>query len=361
MKTFVALALAGSAVAQGVTSAIAPSSSAPAGCESSASGSYQISVVNVTASAKKRGFQRRQLAGTLTVTLEDGVMKDQADRTGYIASNYQWQFDAPPQTGAIYTAGFSLCSNGSFALGGSAIFYQCYTGGFYNIYDRDWASQCSPIYLEAVGSGTVSQTSDGQPGATTALTQVTQKTDGQPNAPTSAVVITQITDGQPQGPTGLPVITQISDGQPQAPSSAAVISQISDGQPQAPTSGAVISQISDGQPQAPTSAAVITQISDGQPQAPTSAVVITQISDGQPQAPTSAAVITQISDGQPQAPTSLISQISDGQPQAPVATGNLTGNYTASATASAFTGAAATPVYGMGAFAAGLFGLAALL
>ena len=95
MKTFVALALAGSTVAQGVTSAIAPTSSAPAGCESSASGSYQISVVNVTASAKKRGFQRRQLAGTLTVTLEDGVMKDQADRTGYIASNYQYVTPQP--------------------------------------------------------------------------------------------------------------------------------------------------------------------------------------------------------------------------------------------------------------------------
>ncbi|KAF2658405.1 hypothetical protein K491DRAFT_267100 [Lophiostoma macrostomum CBS 122681] len=323
MKTFVALALAGSAVAQGVTSAIAPDASAPSGCETSADGEYQVSVVNVTTSASKRGVERRQLAGTLTVTLSDGVLTDQADRTGYIAANYQWQFDDPPQTGAIYTSGFSLCSNNSFALGGSAVFYQCYTGGFYNIYDRDWADQCSPIYLVAVSSGTVTQTSDGQPGATTALTQVTQQTDGQPAAPTSGVVLTQISDGQPQAPTG------------------------------------VISQISDGQPQAPTG--VITQISDGQPQAPTGPVV-TQISDGQPQAPTSGAVITQISDGQPQAPTSFISQISDGQPQAPVATGNGTGNYSAtSAAPSEFTGAAATPVYGVGAFAAGLFGLAALL
>jgi hypothetical protein len=336
MKTFVALALAGYAAAQGVTSAIAPEASAPSGCETSADGEFQVSVVNVTTSAKKRGVERRQLAGTLTVTLSDGKMVDQADRTAYIAANYQWQFDDPPQTGAIYTSGFSLCSNNSFALGGSAVFYQCYTGGFYNIYDRDWADQCSPIYLVAVSSGTVSQTSDGQPGATTAITQVTQQTDGQPGAPTTAVQVTQS------------VISQISDGQPQAPTSAQVITQISDGQPQAPTSGAVISQISDGQPQAPTSAAVITQISDGQPQAPTSAAVITQISDGQPQAPTG--------------PTSFISQISDGQPQAPVATNGTTGNYSATTSAPAeYTGAAATPVYGVGAFAAGLFGLAALL
>ena len=57
----------------------------------------------------------------------------------YIAANYQFQFDAPPQAGAIYTTGFSLCSNNSLALGGSAIFYQCLSGSFYNLYDRDWA------------------------------------------------------------------------------------------------------------------------------------------------------------------------------------------------------------------------------
>jgi hypothetical protein len=69
------------------------------------------------------------------------------------------------QAGAIYTSGFSLCGNGSLALGGSAVFYQCLSGDFYNLYDRHWAAQCSPIYIEAIGQGStpaVSQSSEGQ-------------------------------------------------------------------------------------------------------------------------------------------------------------------------------------------------------
>lgn len=91
MKTFVALALAGSVLArpQGVTSAIAPEASAPAGCSDSSDSKFQISVVNVTSSASKRGVQRRQ-ANILTVSLSGGVLTDASDRTGYIADNYQY-------------------------------------------------------------------------------------------------------------------------------------------------------------------------------------------------------------------------------------------------------------------------------
>ncbi|KAL8907003.1 MAG: hypothetical protein Q9207_001689 [Kuettlingeria erythrocarpa] len=85
--------------------------------------------------------------GTLTLTLADGVLKDGQGRTGYIADNYQFQFDAPPQAGAIYTSGFSVCSNGTLALGGSNVFYQCLSGNFYNLYDRSWAPQCSAITI----------------------------------------------------------------------------------------------------------------------------------------------------------------------------------------------------------------------
>lgn len=104
------------------------------------------------------------------MTLTDSVLKDQAGRTGYIAANYQFQFDAPPQAGAIYTSGFSYCSNGSIALGGSAIFYQCLSGSFYNLYDRNWAEHCNAVYfLGYTGTASapaVSQASDGQPVAT---------------------------------------------------------------------------------------------------------------------------------------------------------------------------------------------------
>ncbi|KAL9125187.1 MAG: hypothetical protein Q9217_005571 [Psora testacea] len=89
-------------------------------------------------------------AGGLSLTLEDGVIMDAQGRTGYIASNYQFQFDKPPQAGALYTAGFSACANGTLALGGSSIFYQCLSGTFYNLYDRSWAAQCSPVYINAL-------------------------------------------------------------------------------------------------------------------------------------------------------------------------------------------------------------------
>jgi len=313
MKSFAVLAFAATALAQ---------SSPPAGCSSSTSGTFQISTVNVTNSKTKRDLSSRQLAGTLTLSLQNGNLKDQAGRTGYTASNYQFQFDAPVQAGARQTTGFSLCSNGSLALGGSAIWYSCASGGFSNLYSQSTGAQCIPIYIEAVKGG-------------------------------SSGGATQISDGQPQAGTPKPVASQISDGQPQAGTPRPVVSQITDGHPQAGTPRPVVSQISDGQPQAGTPRPVVSQISDGQPQAGTPRPVAT-----------SRAVVSQISDGQPQAgtPRPVVSQISDGQPQAPIATGNLTrpGSPTRSAPA-VFTGAAAVGQAATGALVAGLFGLAALL
>jgi len=310
------LALAASntlAAPQGVTSAIAPSTSAPAGCSASYSGQFEITVVNATLTKRD----------TLQLTLNNGILKDAAGRTGYIAANYQFQFDGPPQTGAIYTSGFSLCGNGSLALGGSAIWYQCLSGSFYNLYDRSWAAQCSPIYIDAIGGASsvaATQAPDGQPAGTTVVTSVTQRTDGQPYATT--VLVSQISDGQIQATTGVPV-SQISDGQIQATSKAVPVSQQSDGQIQAsPAKSAVpVSQISDGQPQASKGAPPpVSQISDGQIQATTGAPV-SQISDGQIQA-TTGAPVSQISDGQVQATKGSavpVSQISDGQIQATTA------------------------------------------
>lgn len=341
---------------QAVTSAIAPAASAPAGCSASYSGTFQIAAVNVTAPAK-RDLETRQsscgLEGSLTLTLENGILKDGQSRTGYIASNYQFQFDGPVQAGAIYTAGFSACSNSSLALGGSAVFYQCLSGSFYNLYDRNWAPQCNAVLLQILpcsGSSTpapsngVGQVPDGQPTGTAVGAPVTQISDGQVQASTGIPIISELPDGQPQAPTLIPApVTQIGDGQVQAPTTtAAPATQIGDGQVQAPTGVAPVTQISDGQVQAPTStAAPITQISDGQPQAPTGVAPVTQISDGQIQAPTSTlAPITQISDGQIQAPTSTlapVTQIGDGQVQAPAGTGAAPVNTT---TPVPFTGAA---------------------
>jgi len=87
---------------------------------------------------------------TLALTLTNGVLTDAKGRTGYIAANYQFQFDAPPQAGAIFTSGFSVCGNGSLALGASNVFYQCLSGSFYNLYDRHWAAQCSPVTINTL-------------------------------------------------------------------------------------------------------------------------------------------------------------------------------------------------------------------
>jgi len=84
---------------------------------------------------------------SLTLTLKDGILKDSQNRIGYIASNRQFQFDGPPQAGALLTAGFSVC-NGSLALGPSTTFYQCRSGGFFNLYDRNVAPQCNPVRLQ---------------------------------------------------------------------------------------------------------------------------------------------------------------------------------------------------------------------
>merc|ERR1712093_637271 len=127
----------------------------------------------------------------------------------------------------IYTSGFSVCSNGTLAIGDSAIFYQCLSGTFCNLYDESTGAQCSPIYINILDSGVAA----------------------------SSGAATQIGDGQLQAPTSTAAVTQISDGQIQAPTStAAPVTQISDGQIQAPTTGKPVTQISDGQIQAPTMA-----------------------------------------------------------------------------------------------------------
>ncbi|KAL5324842.1 hypothetical protein ACEPPN_005961 [Leptodophora sp. 'Broadleaf-Isolate-01'] len=355
--TFALAALASVAFAlpQGGPSNKAPDTPSPPGCSQSYNGDFQITIVNgsSTAVAKRQSSTCGQ-EGLLTAKLAGGVLTDSQGRIGSIVANYQFQFDGPPpQAGAIYTAGFSVCQNGSLAIGGSAVFYACQSGDFSNLYDRAWADQCKPVFINVLPCGTsggagqqpdgqptftsaappVSQIGDGQPQGTTAVAPpVTQIGDGQVQAPTAAPVapVTQIGDGQLQVPTGIPV-TQIGDGQVQAPTAAPAppVTQIGDGQVQAPTAAPAppVTQIGDGQVQAPTAAPAppVTQIGDGQVQVPTAAPAgtpITQIGDGQVQAPTVAPAppVTQIPDGQVQVPTvapTPVTQISDGQVQVP--------------------------------------------
>ena len=102
---------------------------------------------------------------TLRLTLTNHTLLDALDRTGYIASNYQFQFDKPPQSGAIYTSGWSACPvkdpseptaagfnfGLTLALGGSTTFWQCLSGSFYNIYTEKVAGQFNAVEIRIVG------------------------------------------------------------------------------------------------------------------------------------------------------------------------------------------------------------------
>ncbi|KIH95289.1 hypothetical protein SPBR_03960 [Sporothrix brasiliensis 5110] len=258
MKSTVALlSLAAGVIADGVTSAIAPKSSAPAGCDGSFQDKFEVTVVVVKNQKRDRPYMKRSTCssnGALLLTLADGVLTDAKGRTGYIASNYQFQFDGPPQAGAIYTAGFSVCGNESLALGGSTQWWQCKSGNFYNLYDRNWAPQCEAVEIVAMpcgGSGpNAAESNDGQVVATQVIT---------------TTIVKPISDGQPQViTTTIPVpICQINDATTAAnPNTGVPVSQFSDGQIQATTpattnTAPAVVQTSDGQVQVTTPAATI--------------------------------------------------------------------------------------------------------
>jgi hypothetical protein len=352
--TFATLAaLAAASIVSAQTSAGSP----PPGCSTTYSGTFEITVSLPT---KKRDIEvvspgnthlrrqetdRRQRqttcsSGALVATLSNSVLTDAKGRIGGVVANHQIQFDGPPsQAGTIYNSGWSVCSNGSLALGPSAIFYQCLSGTFYNLYNTPAGASCEAVIITVIpcgSSGGASQGSDGQPTVTSA---VTQATEGQIQASSAA--------------SAPPKVTQITDGQVQASSAVAPVSQFTDGQIQvtgSPVQVTPVTQISDGQVQATSAAGAVTQISDGQVQATSAAGAVSQTSDGQIQvsatatATATAAPVTQISDGQIQATASStaagapVSQATEGQVQV---TANATkASSTPTPSASQFTGLA---------------------
>jgi len=313
--TFATIALAAASIvsAQGISSVITPTASAPAGCSTDYAGNFEITVVLPPSMKKRDVVQKRQSTtcasdGTLVATLKGGVLTDAKGRIGEIVANRQFQFDGPPaQTGSIYTGGFSVCNNGSLAIGGQNIFYQCLSGSFYNLYDQSTGAQCEQVLIDiipcSVSSGTttaagVTQTNDGQPMGSSATAAATQKTDGQPQVSSATKLATQISDGQIQASSAVPKpVSQFTDGQIQVTATPVPAAQITDGQIQASSAAtksvAAVSQISDGQVQATSAAAPISQISDGQIQATSAATLKTSTK--------SVAPVSQISDGQIQA------------------------------------------------------------
>ncbi|KAG9200560.1 hypothetical protein G6514_006902 [Epicoccum nigrum] len=147
-STFLApLLFAASSLAQGVEEGIEPSASAPAGCTRDVKGNFTIGVENFFAPKSKRESAQEAADGALLCTLEDGILRDQYSRTGSIVANQQFQFDGPPQAGAIYTGGFSVCKNNSLAIGGSTRWWRCMSGKFGNLYDEWIGDQCTEIRI----------------------------------------------------------------------------------------------------------------------------------------------------------------------------------------------------------------------
>lgn len=139
------LCLAATAVAQAVSEGIAPSAAAPSGCQPNFSGNFTLNTASIADTQKNQVSE--VVDSAVTVTLKNGILHDSLGRTGDIVANHQFQFDGPPQAGSIYTGGWSICANDSLALGGSAIFYKCASGNFYNLYDISIGDQCIPCYI----------------------------------------------------------------------------------------------------------------------------------------------------------------------------------------------------------------------
>lgn len=138
-------------------------------------------------------------AGGLLLTLKDGILKDTQSRTGYISSNFQLQFDDPPQSGALVSDGFTVCDAGHVALKGETTFFECPTGEFWNLYDRDWAEHCGAVKLVAKPcGGAAAESVSGQDVVPVPTKVLTEGEDGQARVQSTDVgkVVCQIEDGE---------------------------------------------------------------------------------------------------------------------------------------------------------------------
>ncbi|KAF6226074.1 hypothetical protein HO133_008938 [Letharia lupina] len=132
------------------------SAQTPDGCSSDYTGYFEFNPVPISGASKRdvAPLHKRQTQTCTSEpysTLKGGVLTDQCERTGEIVANAQFQYDLHLQNNAINTGGFSICTNNTLAIAGSAVFYHCLSGTFYNLYDASLGAQCSPVYLEIIG------------------------------------------------------------------------------------------------------------------------------------------------------------------------------------------------------------------
>ncbi|KAM7208306.1 hypothetical protein V8F20_001284 [Naviculisporaceae sp. PSN 640] len=233
------IAAVGCAAAQGVTSVMTPPYDAPASCLHSVEGKFEILHGIDHGDLDKRGVEAYQggvcsPSGSLVAELKNGILTDAKGRIGYIASNFQFQFDDPPQSGAIFTAGWAHCPNGSLALGATTWFYKCRSGGFFNVYDRFWAEQCEPLHLvlrqcDETGGLDGNYNDHVVGSATVTTTIVVPLEDGAPQVITTVVAepLCEIDAGALKGQT---TPCAAVAGMPPADATMAPLSELDDGQ-----------------------------------------------------------------------------------------------------------------------------------
>lgn len=99
------------------------------------------------------------------------------------------------QNNALNTGGFSICSNGTLAIAGSAIFYHCLSGNFYNLYDETLGAQCQQVYIEIIpctapadaSASCPSSTSSSSTSSTSTPVPVATLAASTPSSPAAAV------------------------------------------------------------------------------------------------------------------------------------------------------------------------------
>lgn len=117
-----------SALPQGVFETIVPPGGIPPGCQSTYGEKFNFR--SIYGPVGYPGFHRIcATPGQLQIRVTNGIMTDQIGRIGAVVANRQIQFDGPPaQSGSVYTGGWSVCDDGTLALGPQKFFFACASG-----------------------------------------------------------------------------------------------------------------------------------------------------------------------------------------------------------------------------------------
>jgi hypothetical protein len=127
-----------------------PHETIPADCSVDYLGAFNIGFTPVDPSSEDDDEMRskHKLATRTLVSLEltDGYLVDDQQRMAYIDDRDMLQFEMYPRS-PQFNAGFSICKNGTIALGNSALWYRCRAGAYSTIFRAKPDSDCALSYI----------------------------------------------------------------------------------------------------------------------------------------------------------------------------------------------------------------------